>query len=67
MFVISTCRAWEEVVMPARFQEEWGGEIVCLGAPRPQEVALWAGLSNPHARKKKQARQSGREGGCNGG
>lgn len=48
--------------MPARFQEEWGGEIVCLGAPqRAQEVALWARLKPP--RSEKEAGEAGWQGG----
>lgn len=49
LFVISRRRAWEVLVMPARLQEEWGGEIVCLGAP--QEVALRAKLKPPRSEK----------------
>lgn len=37
--------------MPAGFQEEWDGEIVCLGAP--QEVALWVKLKPPRSEKKR--------------
>lgn len=47
------------LVMPARFQQEWGGEIACLGAP--QEVALWAELKPP--RSEKEAGLAGWQGG----
>lgn len=53
--------------MPARCQEEWGGEIVCLGGP--QEVALLAMLKPPRLEKDagEAGWRAGREGGCNGG
>lgn len=53
--------------MPARLQEERGGEIACLGAA--QEVALWAELKPPRSEKGgRPARLAGRgDGGCNGG
>jgi hypothetical protein len=50
LFLISGRRAWKMLVMPARFQEEWGGELVRLGAPQyAQEVALWARLRPPRS------------------